>query len=166
MVVDGGPQPQGRPPLRGATVAPDQQPVPPVSRQAPKVADLPLPKVKSAAVPGDAPPPPKKKAAVRDDALAPKASTATTSTTAGGNGYVAALISTKTREEALKTFANLHQTYPDLQDKVPDVREVDRGEKGLWYRLIAGPPSSKEAAGDLCKKLKGQGLKDCWVTAY
>lgn len=161
MVVDGGP-PVGapRPPLRGAAATTDPQPVTPVARQAPKVADLPLPKVKSA----DAPPVPvKKKVAARDDL---KAGSATTTAATGGSGYVAALISTKTREEALKTFANLHQTYADLQDKVPDVREVDRGEKGIWQRLVVGPPGSKEAAADLCKKLKTQGLKDCWVTAY
>ncbi len=167
MVVDGGlpvgpPGGQQRPPLRGATATSDPQPVTPVARQAPKVADLPLPKVKSA----DSPPPVpvKKKVAVRDDL---KAGSATTTASTGGSGtFVAALISTKTREEALKTFANLHQTYPDLQDKVPDVREVDRGEKGIWQRLVVGPPGSKEAVADLCKKLKGQGLKDCWVTQY
>ena len=127
-----------------------------------KVADLPLPKVKSDAT-GTPPAPPKKKVAARDDL---KAGTATTTAASTGGGYVAALISTKTKEEALKTFANLHQTYAELQDKVPDVREIDRGEKGVWHRLIVGPPSSKEAANELCKKLKGQGLKDCWVTAF
>ncbi len=168
MVVDGGPPVnQQRPPLRGATAASDPQPATPISRQAPKVADLPLPKVKAAdpAQSADAPPVPvKKKVAARDDLKA--GSTTTTASTGGSGTYVAALISTKTREEALKTFANLHQTYSDLQGKVPDVREVDRGEKGIWQRLVVGPPGSKEAASDLCKKLKSQGLKDCWVTAY
>ena len=160
MVVDGFP--------RAAT------PTPPVNRQAPpaagaKVADLPLPKVKSDATRAAAdtapvsPPPPKKKVAVRDDLKATPAE----SSASGANGYVAALTSKKSRDDALKTFANLHQTYPELQGKVPDVREVNLGaEKGTWYRLIVGPPSSRESAGDLCKKLKDQGLKDCWVTAY
>ena len=162
MVVDG--LSPASAPLRNAPVTAEPSPTP-VVRQAPavaRVADLPLPKVKSDAA-ATSPVPPKKKVAVRDDL---KAGTATTTAASASSGYVAALISTKTKEEALKTFANLHQTYAELQDKVPDVREIDRGEKGVWHRLIVGPPSSKEAALDLCKKLKGQGLKDCWVTAY
>ena len=160
MVVDGlAPAPA---PLRNTPVTAEPAPTP-VVRQAPvapKVVDLPLPKVKADGV---TPPAPKKKVAVRDDL---KAGSATTTAAASGGGYVVALVSTKTKDEALKTFANLHQTYADLQDKVPDVREIDRGEKGVFHRLIAGPPSSKEAATELCKKLKAQGFKDCWVTPY
>ena len=158
MVVDG----LTPAPLRNAPVTAEPAPTPVVRQAAPRVADLPLPKVKADAT-ATPPPAPKKKVAVRDDL---KAGTATTTAASSSGGYVIALVSTKSKDEALKAFANLHQTYPDLQNKVPDVREVDRGEKGIFHRLIAGPPSSKEAANELCKKLKGQGLKDCWVTAY
>jgi hypothetical protein len=40
---------------------------------------------------------------------------------------------------ALKAFADLQQKYPDvLRDKAPDVVEADLGEKGVWYRAVAG----------------------------
>ena len=80
--------------------------------------------------------------------------------------FVAALTSKKSRVDALAAFTDLQQNYPDLQGMAPDVKEVEIPEKGTWYRLVVGPPGSKESASDLCKKLKAQGLRDCWVTAY
>ena len=175
MVLDSSPQ-GPRPQLRGA--APQGEPVTtPVGKQASaalNIANLPTPPVrpegvvKKAAVerssdaPAATPPPPKKKVVVRDDLVAPKSGVASSS----GAGFVAALTSKKSRVEALGAFANLQQTYADLQGKVPDVKEVEIPEKGTWYRLVVGPPGSKESASDLCKKLKAQGHKDCWVTAY
>ena len=176
MVVDGG-FPTARPQLRGA--APQGEPATaPVVKQAstaPNIANLPLPPVKPEGVvkkatverssdAGATPPPTKKKIAARDDLVAPKGEVVASS--GSGAGFVAALTSKKSRVEALGAFANLQQSYADLQGKVPDVKEVEIPEKGTWYRLVVGPPGSKEAAGDLCKKLKAQGHKDCWVTAY
>jgi hypothetical protein len=84
-----------------------------------------------------------------------------------GSGYVAVLASKRSRQEALNAFADLHSQYPDVLSRVtPDVREANLGEKGIWYRLIGGPPGSREAARDICVKLKARGMKDCWPVAY
>jgi hypothetical protein len=164
-----------RPDLRGpAPVGPAAAQPPPAARAAPpKVAELPLPKAK--APPAQQSGPTKKKPAVRDDLVTQKQGVAPTpaATGAGGaNGYVAVLTSRKSREDALKSFADLHQKYPDLLNgRTPDVREKDFGDattgpKGVWYRLIVGPPGSKEAARELCQKLDAQGFRGCFSMAY
>jgi cell division protein FtsN len=158
---------------------------------APKVADLPLPKViqppaATAAVEKRAAPPKKQKAAARDDLVAQQSAGAAASedgpsglgsaaatsarrpiAAASSSGYVAVLASKKTRQEALNSFADLHSQYPDvLAGLTPDVREANLGEKGMWYRLIVGPPGSREAARSVCVKLKEKGMNDCWPVAY
>jgi hypothetical protein len=82
-------------------------------------------------------------------------------------GFVAVLASKRSRQEALNTFADLHSQYPEILGSVtPDVREANLGAKGTWYRLIGGPPGSREAAHNICVKLKARGMKDCWPVAY
>jgi sporulation related protein len=69
--------------------------------------------------------------------------------------------------DALKAFADMQQKYGDtLQNRTPDVREVDLGDKGVWHRLVVGPPASREAASGVCMQLKAQGYSGCWVVAY
>jgi hypothetical protein len=47
------------------------------------------------------------------------------------------------------------------------VQEANLGEKGgVRYRLIVGPPGSRDSAKELCTQLKAAGHADCWVTAY
>jgi hypothetical protein len=89
-----------------------------------------------------------------------------------GNGYVAVLasvpVSNTSRINALKQFADMQQKYGSvLQNKMPDVREANLGEKGTYHRLLVGPPGSREGAQALCGSLKAAGYADsCWVTAY
>ncbi|MGQ0673421.1 MAG: SPOR domain-containing protein [Hyphomicrobium sp.] len=89
-----------------------------------------------------------------------------------GAGYVAVLasvpVSTTSRINALKQFADMQQKFGTvLQNKTPDVREADLGEKGSYHRLLVGPPGSREGAQALCGSLKAAGYgSDCWVTAY
>lgn len=184
MIVEGG---APRAPLRGASGD--------APAAAPRVAELPVPRVKqeppqqpSVAFPApaqseaEAPKATiaKKKPTVRDDAAVPQATAATaaatsatqakattSSTTGAVLGYVPVLASKKSREEALKSFADMHQKFPDiLGGKSPDVVQVDLPDKGTYFRLIVGPPGSKEAGQDVCKKLATQGFGGCWITAY
>lgn len=164
-------------------------PPPPVERTPPRIADLPLPKVTNAQ-------PPQAVAAVEDPtplpvrkpAVAPRAERSTHQAAAAASGvgatgleapprkaaqsvsrsgFVAVLASKRSRQEALNTFADLHSQYPDVLGSVtPDVREANLGERGVWYRLIGGPPGSREAAQGICSKLKTRGMKDCWPVAY
>jgi cell division septation protein DedD len=93
-----------------------------------------------------------------------EASAATAST---GAGFVAVLSSQKTRIEALTIFANMQEKYGNvLASKTPDVQEANLGEKGVRYRLLVGPPGSKESATGLCTQLKAAGHPDCWVMKY
>lgn len=208
LVLDGlgpPPVPASAPQLRGdggavATPASRLPPPPPppaavkavqAAPAAPKVADLPLPKVvppptATAAVEKPTAPLKKQKAAVRDDLPAQQAAGASVSEDApsglgsavatparrpvaatSSSGYVAVLASKKSRQDALNSFADLHSQFPDvLAGMTPDVREANLGDKGMWYRLIVGPPGSREAARSVCVKLKEKGMNDCWPVAY
>ena len=89
----------------------------------------------------------------------------------GSNGYVVVLASVpasgSSRLVALKKFADMQQQYGSvLQNKTPDVREANLGQKGTYHRLLVGPPGSRAQASALCGELKQAGYKDCWVTAY
>ena len=88
-------------------------------------------------------------------------------TASSGAGFVAVLSSQKTRMDALKIFANMQEKYGNvLSSRTPDVQEANLGEKGVWYRLVVGPPGSRDAAAGLCTQLKTAGYAGCWVTAY
>ncbi len=79
-------------------------------------------------------------------AAVPKAKVASvpTATASSGAGFVAVLSSQKTRMDALKIFANMQEKYGDvLSSKTPDVQEANLGEKGVFYRLVVGPPGSQ-----------------------
>ncbi len=196
LVIDGlgpPPVPASQPPLLRGNTGPEPSatrasrlpppPPPPAAQPLPRVADLPLPKVTSspppvtAAVGRTAPTRPE-----RDDFLSQRASAGATGASglgspsapprkpvasASASGYVAVLASKRSRQDALNAFADLHSQYPDILGGItPDVREANLGDKGVWYRLIGGPPGSREAARGICVKLKAKGMKDCWPVAY
>ncbi|MGE0769336.1 MAG: SPOR domain-containing protein [Hyphomicrobiaceae bacterium] len=192
LVLDGIRPPPGPPQLRSsvspgsAEAQPSRLPPPPpaVERTPPRIADLPLPKVTNArpqvaaAVERPTPPPLRKPSPPeRDDAYVPRTTASaavghdtprrTPTPSVSRSGFVAVLASKRSRQEALNAFADLHSQYPDILGSVtPDVREANLGEKGVWYRLIGGPPGSREAARNVCVKLKSRGMKDCWPVAY
>lgn len=194
LLLDGLGPPPSPPQLRpGAGQGPAEPqasrlppPPPPVERAPPRIADLPLPKVTNAApavtaaVERPVPPPVRKPAAPeREDRATHRTASAAVAATGvpapprkpapsvSQSGYVAVLASKRSRQEALNAFADLHSQYPEILSSVtPDVREANLGDKGVWYRLIGGPPGSREAARGICVKLKARGMKDCWPVAY
>jgi SPOR domain len=100
-----------------------------------------------------------------------KAAVAAPRPVSSGAGYVAVLASVpaskSSRMDALKQFADIQQKYGALlQNKTPDVKEANLGAKGTYHRLLVGPPGSRDQASSLCVKLKAEGYKGCWVTAY
>jgi hypothetical protein len=110
-----------------------------------------------------APPAAKKQVAAADPAASAGAS--------GANGYVVVLASIpatgSSRLDALKRFADMQQKYGTvLANKTPEVQEANLGDKGMFNRLLVGPPGSRSQASQLCTELKAAGYKDCWVTAY
>jgi SPOR domain len=89
----------------------------------------------------------------------------------GTSGFVAVLASVpasaSSRIQAMQQFADLQQKYNGvLGGKAPEVVEA-KLEKGVYHRLVAGPPASREAATSVCSQLKAAGYTaDCWVTAF
>lgn len=113
-----------------------------------------------------APPPKKPAKKVVTAAVSPSAPAS-----AGTSGYVAVLASvpasSSSRLDALKRFADMQQQYGDaLQNKTPDVQEANLGERGVYHRLVVGPPGSRESANSVCSELKTAGYTNCWVLAY
>ena len=120
---------------------------------------------------------PKQPAATRSPpattAATPKVTKPASSTTGAGGaaGYVAVLasvpVSNSSRMDALAQYADIQQKYGTLlQNKTPDVREANLGERGRYHRLLVGPPVSRAQASSLCNQLKSAGYSGCWVTAY
>ena len=162
--------PRGQPPPTPAAAPPQRvvigQPPPPREQMAPQAQEPAPPPVRKVAVPAAQTAPTPKPA---PPAAAPAPRTASAAPASTGAGYVAVLSSQKTRMDALKVFADMQQKYGDtLAGKTPDVQEADLSSRGLgtMYRLVVGPPASREAASSICNQLKAAGHKDCWVTAY
>jgi len=106
-----------------------------------------------------------KKPTVKLARVAPKLAAPVIGTSA--NGYVSQISARKSRIDALSAFADLQQRYGSvLKNSQPDIQEANLGSKGVWYRLRIGPPGSKQAATDICNKLKSAGHKGCFVRAY
>jgi hypothetical protein len=105
--------------------------------------------------------------AVRQAARTVSDSAAPAASPAGTTGYVAVLSSRQSHMDALKSFADIQQKHSSvLQGRTPDVREANLGEKGIWYRVVVGPPGSREAANGVCNQLKAQGYTGCWIMTY
>jgi hypothetical protein len=172
LLDTGGPQP---PP--GAVRA---APPPPQASAQPPVRAVPPPPVKVVTAPAPAPTPDEAPAAAAPkqttQAAPPKVAVpkspppaASPPQTTGTSGYVAVLSSQKSRMDALKAFADLQQKYGDvLLSRTPDVQEADLSARGLgtMYRLVVGPPGSRDAASGVCSQLKTAGYQGCWVMAY
>lgn len=150
--------------------APARQPVvvkPPAAKKKPVVMAKTTPTtISTAGAASAAPSAPTKSAAATKTAARHPAKAPT-----GANGYVAVLASVPasdtSRLSALKRFADMQQKYGSvLRNKTPDVREANLGQKGIYHRLLVGPPGSRAQASALCGDLKAAGYKDCWVTAY
>ena len=106
---------------------------------------------------------------VRPPTSTRNAATATSASGGAGGlgGYVVQVSARRNLQDALKAFISLRKKYSTiLGAKQPDIQEANLGARGKWYRLRIGPPVSKQAAIDLCRKLKSAGWKGCIVKAY
>jgi hypothetical protein len=82
--------------------------------------------------------------------------------TAVGN-YRVQLAALKTEADASSAWKRLAAKYPDvLGSLAPHFEKADLGAKGIYYRVQAGPFTDKNAARDVCAKLKGLG-QQCLV---
>ena len=82
--------------------------------------------------------------------------------TAAGN-YRVQLAALKTEADANSAWKRLAAKYPDvLGSLAPHLEKADLGAKGIYYRVQAGPFTDKNAARDICTKLKAVG-QQCLV---
>lgn len=70
----------------------------------------------------------------------------------------------KSQEEANAAWTAYQKKHPIAGGYSSDVKQVDLGDKGTWYRLRMGPFDSKSAASDFCDKLKADGA-NCFPAA-
>ncbi len=86
---------------------------------------------------------------------APKAAAATP---AAGGSWRIQLSSVRSEADADKEWRRLKGKHPDpLNPLSARYVRVDLGEKGIWWRVQAGPVGDKPAAEAACTKLKAQG---------
>jgi cell division septation protein DedD len=75
----------------------------------------------------------------------------------GGSGKSGVhLASFKSREQADKDWGSLKRAHPELAKLSMTAVKSDVKGKGTYWRLIAGPLSSRKAAEDLCRTLKSR----------
>lgn len=92
------------------------------------------------------------------EAVAPqtaKPQTAKTATPSDGPGVQVWIASAKSEEEGLQYWQETMSRFPDLfSDKEGVMAKIDHGQGGTFFRLLAGPVPSREAALDLCRQFR------------
>jgi hypothetical protein len=132
---------------------------PPPPPPPPQIAAVPPPQALAAPLP--APPqagtPAKPAAKPGPDAAAKPAPDAKPA--AAGPPTKVQLASLRTPDEARDEWARLKRDNADLLGKFTAVAvKADLGERGIWYRVEAGPVGDRTAAIKLCKALKERDL--------
>lgn len=140
-----GPPPVPEGPLE-RTTPPEDSPAA-ISQPEPPVAPAPASSPEPAPTPTPAPAPAEQVAAVAED------------------GPQVQLAAFRKRALAQQHWDTLRQAHPDLLGAVPHlIVFADLGDQGQFYRLRAGPMSSPDAAGALCRALKQRDV-GCFVVS-
>jgi len=79
---------------------------------------------------------------------------------AASGSYVLQIGAYKSQDEAAASWKSYQAKHPMLGGYESDVKKVDLGDKGVWYRLRVEGFATKDAASALCAKLKSDG-GDC-----
>lgn len=117
----------------------------------------PPPQAQAPAAPGPAAAPGTAPAPQHQLAAAPKAPPKSPVPAAGGTRIQ--LASVRSPEAAREEWDRLKRDNPDLLGKLTaNAVRADLGEKGIYYRVEAGPLTDKAAADRLCKALKARGF--------
>ncbi|MDP6474346.1 MAG: tetratricopeptide repeat protein [Rhodospirillales bacterium] len=105
-------------------------------------------------------------APARDNAATATATAGAAGAAGGAGGAHVHLASYRSEKAALRGWKNLKKRHGDLLGELSSrVSEVDLGpEKGIYFRVEAGPLSDQESAEALCQKLKTRKMF-CTVTA-
>ncbi len=85
--------------------------------------------------------------------------------TSGNGNFVVQIAAFRNAQRAREEFNKLQVANPDLLGGLrSDIARADLGDRGIYYRLRVGPFETSDAAGVLCRLLKGRG-QDCIVRA-
>lgn len=78
-------------------------------------------------------------------------------------GFVVQVNSQKTEAEAQAAWRQMQSRFPTvLGSRQANIRRVDLGDRGVFYRAMLGPFASRDAASEVCQSLKTAG-GDCIV---
>tara|TARA_Y100001936_G_scaffold254162_1_gene326062 strand:- start:25612 stop:26565 length:954 start_codon:yes stop_codon:yes gene_type:complete len=78
--------------------------------------------------------------------------------------YRVQISASKNKDGLEKELLKLQSKYPNIfDDQETLISKIDRGEKGIWYRLRIGLFTERKIASDFCKKL-GKSNIECFVT--
>jgi cell division septation protein DedD len=141
----------------GATTAPKAAPPSPPGEEIKQVTSsgtITLPSGPATPVPGAAPATPP--AAAKPVPLAPpKPPTQTASAASAGGSFRVQIAATRDDAAAKSEWERLKRAHADLLgDLSPTVVKADLGDKGVFYRVQAGPVADHEKAEKLCSELK------------
>ncbi|HXL99161.1 MAG TPA: SPOR domain-containing protein [Rhizomicrobium sp.] len=89
--------------------------------------------------------------------VAPPTDMAAPATAESSGAYVLQIGAYKSEDEANAAWKTYEAKHPSVGGSEFDVKKVDLGDKGVWYRLRIGAFASKDAANALCDKLKADG---------
>jgi len=103
------------------------------------------------------PPPARKLATAVPPASASVSAPAATGTPATVSGILLQIGSYKSDAEARASWQTFRSEHDAAAGYEPDVKQVDLGAKGTWYRLRIGPFADKSSALETCRKLKADG---------
>ena len=84
-----------------------------------------------------------------------------------GSMFAAQLASLPTDADAIRAGTGIQTRYSAiLKGSDLNIRRVDLGAKGIWYRVLAGPFESRNTASSLCTRLRAASPPaDCIVIA-
>lgn len=81
--------------------------------------------------------------------------------------FVAVVFTHRNQSALSQAFSDLQLQYPNLlASRQGETQRIDRGDKGVWHRLVVLPPGSRQDADALCGQLAGVGYERCWVKPY
>ena len=73
------------------------------------------------------------------------------------HGILLQIGSYKSQAEARQSWLAFRAAHSTAAGYQPDIKQVDLGAKGNWYRLRIGPFENKDAATEVCAKLRAAG---------
>ncbi len=83
---------------------------------------------------------------------------------APAGGFFAQVRSDQDLKAAEAELATVADKYKAVLGEVPlSTRQADLKDRGIWFRVLAGPVKSHDEAENLCKRLKSAGLQACIV---